>query len=408
MLTRFLRFCLRKLFFLGIFLHALIVIFCRVDTDNFMDRIFSLQIDPPAQTTLRSLLQESGKHPLRTIRGAVNQLLPSSSQPRALLATGASNQQRFVDFAHGLLNQVAARGANTISSKRDTVVASDEERDADILLPFEERKRKYALVQRLPSGDWWSSATIPREGSVGLNRVSAKQLVTKQSELVSIVPSQPVPADELPLFSTLKPLPVTKPKDDSKKPVTLPTRTLPAPKLLDYGVFCSFAPYFDSEGTEVGTNEIHCLVHESLQRRKARALRLQMLEKQKRLSQVEASTHKPAVDNSTGPADVNESAVASLEIDEEMRAIDEEPQPSLESTTPIFPTDETIQNLQKIMHPDETEIFKQALESLRAEFGVSELLEQTTIALDNLVRLRRNRILEGKSTPSELENQIGE
>jgi hypothetical protein len=373
-----------------------------------MDRIFSLQIDPPAQTTLRSLLQESGKHPLRTIRGAVNQLLPSSSQPRALLATGASNQQRFVDFAHGLLNQIAARGANTISSKRDTVVASDEERDADILLPFEERKRKYALVQRLPSGDWWSSATIPREGSVGLNRVSAKQLVTKQSELVSIVPSQPIPADELPLFSTLKPLPVTKPKDDSKKPVTLPTRTLPAPKLLDYGVFCSFAPYFDSEGTEVGTNEIHCLVHESLQRRKARALRLQMLEKQKRLSQVEASTHKPAVDSSIGPADVNESAVASLEIDEEMRAIDEEPQPSLESTTSIFPTDETIQNLQKIMHPDETEIFKQALESLRAEFGVSELLEQTDIALDNLVRLRRNRILEGKSTPSELENQIGE
>ncbi|CAG8740636.1 12015_t:CDS:2, partial [Acaulospora colombiana] len=339
--------------------HKILTVLSTIDTDNFMDRIFNFQVNPPAQTTLRSLLQESSKHPLRIIRGAVNQLLPSSSQPRALLAVGASNQQRFVDFAHGLLNQVAARGANTISSKRDTVVASDEERDAEILLPFEERKRKYALVQRLPSGDWWSSSTIPREGTVGLNRASAKQLVTKQAELVSIIPSQPVPSDEMPLFSTLKPLPVTKPKDDSKKPITLQTRTLPAPKLLDYGVFCTFAPYFDSEATE-------------------------MLEKQKRLSQVEASKHRPAVDSVTGVADINESAVAALEVDEEMRAIDEEPQRPVESKPPIFPSEEVLQNLKNIMHQDETEIFKQALESLRTEFGVTDLLEQTAIALDNL------------------------
>lgn len=363
-----------------------------------------------ARTSFRALLQDPSQHSLRVIRDSLNKLLPSSSQPRALLAIGASNQQRFCDFAQGLFDEIAANGYNAGLSRIDAAFPSDEEEEAEQSLPFENRKRKYALVQRLPTGDWWSSTTIPRDGDVGLTKAAAKALSIKQAELVSIVPSQPIPAEDMPLFSSLKPAPVIKSREDPKRSITLPNRTLPAPKLLDYGVYSTFAPYFDSENTEVGNDQIHQFVHESLQRRRARALRRQMIEKQQRLDQMESGLHKPAVESKT---DADETATTELERDTDMEVIDKTGQDVSKAMDGLsilqsgFPTEEALGNLQGHVPENEMEILKQAFTALRAEIGVSELLEHNTIALDNLVRLQRERLLSYNYTPSDLERQIG-
>jgi hypothetical protein len=66
-----------------------------------------------------------------------------------------------------------------------------------------------------------------------------------------------------------------------------------------------------------------------------------------------------------------------------------------------------LQNLQNIIPQDETEILKQAFVALRAEFGVSELLEENGIALDALISMQRDRLRQSNLTPSDLEQQIG-
>ena len=362
------------------------------------------------RTSFRALLQEPSKHSLRTIRGALNKLLPSSSQSRALLAVGASNQQRFCDFAQGLFDEIAAKGRSAGLSKRDASFPSEEEGDVEQSLPFENRKRKYALVQRLPTGDWWSSTTIPRNGEVGLTKAAARALPIKQAELVSIVPSQPIPAEDMPPFSSLKPAQVIKSREDPKKSITLPNRTLPAPKLLDYGVYSTFAPYFDSENTEVGNDQIHQLVHESLQRRKARALRKQMMEKQNRLEQTESASHGPAVDNQTG---ANEKAIAEPEKDVDMEAGDKighevsKAMDGLSIMQSNVPTDDALMSLLGHVPENEMEVLRQAFDALRAEIGVSDLLEQNAIALENLINLQRERLVNHSYTPTDLERQIG-
>lgn len=386
------------------------------DTDGLLDRLFNYPETSSHRVTIRSLLRDAPNYSLRFIRSAFNQLLPATSQPRALLATGAANQQRFVDLAQGLFNEISDRKANSIVPKRDVTSFSEDEDEAEKLLPVEDRKRKYALVQRLPTGDWWSSATIPRDGDVGLTRSAAKALSTKQAELVSIIPAQPIPADEMPLFSTLKPAPVpsVKSKEDLKKQsINLPNRTLPAPKLLDYGVYSTFAPCFDSENTEVGNDQIHQVVHESLQRRKARALRSQMIEKQKRLAQNEATTHKLAIEGSMEARGVDENAISApkkdyrMEVEDgnEMEAVDKSL--LLLSLENSFPSDEVLQNLQNVIPQNEADVLKQAFTTLRAEFGISELLEHVAIALDNLVDMQRERLREFDFVPSELEKDIG-
>ncbi|CAG7846205.1 SubName: Full=Uncharacterized protein {ECO:0000313/EMBL:CCA75231.1} [Serendipita indica DSM 11827] len=365
--------------------HKVLTILETLDADGLLDRLIQHPVMPSTRTTFRQLLREPAGNPLRTIRMAVRQLLPSASHPRALISTGAANQQRFCDFAQSLFDQVAARGS---SARTDAPFLTDGEEDAEKVLPLDERKRKYALVQRLPSGDWWSSATVPRDGDVGLTRAAAKMLATKQAELVSIIPSQPIPADEMPLFSSLKPTPVIKPRDESRKSITLPRKALPAPKLLDYGVFSTFAPYFDSENAEVGNDQIHQVVHESLQRRKARALRAKLLEKQKAIAEddtVALPTPKSGADM-TGV----ESAF------------------SIMSVQPQFPTDEALQNLQNIIPQHEGEILKEAFAALRVEFGVSELLEHIALALDSIVSMQKERMKEGQLTPSDLEQEMAD
>ncbi|KIM26008.1 hypothetical protein M408DRAFT_198354 [Serendipita vermifera MAFF 305830] len=389
--------------------HKILTVLEAIDTDGLLDRLFKLPTAANTRTSFRALLQDPSKQSLRVVRDALKQLLPSSSQPRALLSIGASNQQRFYDFAQGLFDEIAADGSNKALLKRDSAFLSEDEEDAEHVLPFENRKRKYALVQRLPTGDWWSSATIPRDGDVGLTKAAAKALSIKQAELVSIIPSQPIPPEEMSLFSSLKPQAVIKSREDPKRSMTLPNKTLPAPKLLDYGVYSTFAPYFDSEGTEIGNDQIHQVVHESLQRRKARALRKQMIEKQKRLEQAEAATHRALIPNATG---ADEQAILALEKDADMDVADSAAQDVSKAMDGLsilqsnFPTEEALGNLQGHVPENEMEVLKQAFKALRAEIGVSELLEHNAIALDNLIRMQRDRLLKLDYTPSDLERQI--
>ncbi|KAG8759499.1 hypothetical protein FRC14_005787 [Serendipita sp. 396] len=380
--------------------HKVLTILETIDTDGLLDRLLYFPPGSSIRCSFRSILQDQSAHSLRTIRSALNQLLPSSSHPRSLIAVGASNQQRFYDFAQALFNQVSAHNSGLLGTTlNDAKIEIDDSTVGKSLLP-EERKRKYALVQRLPSGDWWSSATVPREGDVGLTRGAIRSLATGQAELVSIVPSQPIPAEEMSSFSTLKQVPVFKSKDDPRRLITLPSKSSPAPKLLDYGVYSTFAPYFDSESAEIGNDQVHSLVSESMQRRRARALRAQLLGRADHISQSDISrqSFKSSVDA------MKENSHSLLGGDQEMKDGGDTNSRAIERT---FSTLELVESLRNIVPEDESESLKQAFSALQAELGVTELLEENAIALDNLVRMQSDRIKQGELTPSDLEREIG-
>ncbi|KAG8825848.1 hypothetical protein FRC19_010322 [Serendipita sp. 401] len=381
--------------------HKVLTILETIDTDGLLDRLLYFPPGSSIRCSFRSILQDQSAHSLRTIRSALNQLLPSSSHPRSLIAVGASNQQRFYDFAQALFNQVSAHNSGLLGTTlNDAKIEIDDSTVGKSLLP-EERKRKYALVQRLPSGDWWSSATVPREGDVGLTRGAIRSLATGQAELVSIVPSQPIPAEEMSSFSTLKQVPVFKSKDDPRRLITLPSKSSPAPKLLDYGVYSTFTPYFDSESAEIGNDQVHSLVSESMQRRRARALRAQLLGRADHISQSDISrqSFKSSVDA------MKENSHSLLGGDQEMKDGGDTNSRAIERT---FSTLELVESLRNIVPEDESESLKQAFSALQAELGVTELLEENAIALDNLVRMQSDRIKQGELTPSDLEREIAE
>ncbi|KAG8829800.1 hypothetical protein FRC17_006006 [Serendipita sp. 399] len=381
--------------------HKVLTILETIDTDGLLDRLIFFPPGSSTRSSFRSILQDQAAHSLRIIRSALNQLLPSSSHPRSLIAVGASNQQHFCDFAQGLFNQISTHNTGILGTTLDDAkLEADDSTVGKALLP-EERKRKYALVQRLPTGDWWSSATVQREGDVGLTRNAAKALTTGQAELVSIIPSQPIPTEDMPSFSSLKQIPVFKAKDDPRRSVNLPGKSYPAPKLLDYGVYSTFAPYFDSESAELGNDQIHSIVSESMQRRRARALRTQLLEKVDKKAQIEQIDQ--SLVSPTSP--MKEESGPRLGADEEMK---EHEDVDSNSIGRAFDTLELMQTLRNIVPEGENEALKQAFSALQAELGVSELLEENAIALDNLVRMQTDRIKRGDWTPSALEREIAQ
>lgn len=367
---------------------------CSADTNSLLDRVFNGQsVSGPSSipsTSLRKLLLDASNSTLARIRAAVANLLPISSHPRALLSPAAAQQQRFCELVLDLLSQATARTSaiNNIDLK-----LQNNDEDLPELRP-EDRKRQYALVQRLPTGDWWSSSVIPRAGISGLTRAEATALSTKQAELVAIIPSLPIPPEDVGTLGSLRPL-VSKHrelKEDSSMDVYLPRRKVPTPKLLDYGLYSSFCPSYDSHGAELGPEQTYEIKSDSLLKKRARAARNALLEKQKRAAIAAETEHQPAVDESS--EDVN---MESDPMDEDTLE-QENPSPAETSKEKVQPTShfsahEAIRQLHGLLPPEETATLKEALRVLDLEVGVSELISQISVALDRLVGLQNERLL---------------
>lgn len=108
------------------------------------------------------------------------------------------------------------------------------------------KRRKYALVQKLPNGEWWSSLSLDSAGTEAELK-SFNSLNIGHAELVSILPS---PAASMKSTTTLGDLFTGKqpaPRSKLPGPLSMSTGTF-----LDYGPYASFAPAFDSEGAVVG------------------------------------------------------------------------------------------------------------------------------------------------------------
>jgi hypothetical protein len=186
---------------------ALLPILEPADTQGLLDRVF-----PDNSASLRALLSEDT--PVADLTAAIAHLRPISSRPRARLSPTAAQQLRFCNLALSLLQQLGP-SPNLCSTH-------------------------YALVQHLPSGDWWSSIT-------SLDSPSA--LHTANADLVAVLPT---PSSSTHQHNTLAAY-STRSVSHPKPP---PHRRVSTGVFLDYGPYSTFAPSFDQDGEIVGRHQL--------------------------------------------------------------------------------------------------------------------------------------------------------
>ena len=245
------------------------------------------------------------------------------------------------------------------------------------------RQRKYALVQRLPSGDWWtsSSADVPGSDSKAL-----KDLRTAHAELVSVLPSISTPDASVPTLGEFY---------AGKR--MLGKAKLPGPRyvscgaFLDYGPYASFAPSFDSEGADAGRTsleEVYWRKHEKgKMKQKATALvgRMHMLSTETDMDVDEADS----VQKMHVVADVPQ-----LPDSQTQRLDEDEPLPQ---SVPIDPAlleiDEAKSAVTTLSLPeDETKALQIMLDNLGREEAISDLLAKNAKALRRLEVLQHERL----------------
>jgi len=193
---------------------ALLPILEPADTQGLLDRVF-----PDNSASLRALLSKDT--PVADLTAAIAHLRPISSRPRARLSPTAAQQLEFCNLALSLLEQVAP---------------------SPNLYPA-----RYALVQHLPSGDWWSSITSFDSPSL---------LHTANADLVAVLPTPSSSTNNsLAAYSTRS---VSNPKPP-------PHRRVSTGVFLDYGPYSTFAPSFDQDGEIVGRQQLgQALFHRNL------------------------------------------------------------------------------------------------------------------------------------------------
>jgi hypothetical protein len=224
-------------------------------------------------------------------------------------------------------------------------------------------KRKYALMQKLSGGEWWTSINSEFGASSEDGR-ALKDLPTAHAELVAILPSPSTSAK--PDLS----VPVPTLGSYAKKPLG-PKSRLMGPRrtscgsFLDYGLFTSFAPSFEGEGVEVGRTGLG----ETLWR----------WEERKRAREIERS--KPGSVVEIGEVDMD--TLNSQEIS--MNSVSEE-------AANEDLAKGTEDGLEGLLPAYEVAAIKAALGTLELEGAVNELLERIRRALIRLEELQRLRL----------------
>src|ERR1700733_8065084 len=150
-----------------------------------MDRVFPV-LDHSTWLSLRNILEQFHHHPLKVLRSAVQHLLPLSSEPRASQSPTAAQQLRFCNLALSLLDQASFQTV-PVPLSLSSILQEQEDDHTPVV-----SKRKYALLQHLPTGDYWSSLSSDTTASL-------KDLPSANAELVAILPT--------PLETASKPVP---------------------------------------------------------------------------------------------------------------------------------------------------------------------------------------------------------
>ncbi|KAF8238393.1 hypothetical protein L208DRAFT_1387642 [Tricholoma matsutake] len=308
-----------------------------IDTQGLLDRVFPVT-EHSTSLSLRSLLEQFNQHPLKVLRSAVQHLFPISSLPRASLSPTALQQLRFCNLALSLLHQ-ASRHTVPVPLSLTSILPTDHEIEQDSPTHPVSR-RKYALLQHLPTGDYWTSLNSDAALSTAL-----RDLPTANAELVAILPtpletsSKHVPS--LGSYKPSKPLAPFKPLPPQRRVTTC--------QFLDYGIWASFAPAFDHDAQVVGPSELGELIYSWEQRRTDRIALWQ------------------------------ETREGTGTIEEVL------PEPS--------PPQDLDAQLEELLPPDEVKGIKAALGSLQLENAVQELLERNRRALLRLEELQRLRLM---------------
>jgi hypothetical protein len=195
------------------------------------------------------------------LQSAVQPLFPVFAHPRSRPSAPAAQQLKFCNLALSLLDQSSFRTTESILDletiippppeatsvgTNDATPDASKSIDAPLASPDLPRKRKFALMQRLPSGEWWTSLN---SDNTSLNGLDFKNLPTAHAELVAILPSVTTPeasGSSVPTLGSLSR------KLHAKKHILPGPRHLSTGSFLDYGPNASFAPSFEQDGVEVG------------------------------------------------------------------------------------------------------------------------------------------------------------
>ncbi|KAF8633915.1 hypothetical protein AX15_001101 [Amanita polypyramis BW_CC] len=337
------------------------------DSQGLLDRVFPLPAHTPIQGSfsLRTLLKQPAQHSLWVLRAAVQNLFPLSlSHPRSCPSDTAVQQHRFCKIALSLVDQASR---NVVRIPPTTTSFLDSDQDAtpgspslDDELPDAAKTqpqpstgpahKKYALMQHLPSGDYWSSLNANIHNSTK----QLKDLSLGNAELVAIFPTPST-------SSSATSIPTLGSYHDSK--ITTSTsqlseqRQVSVGSFLDYGTWASFAPSFDHNGEIVGRSELAELLYHREQRDMAR-------EERKR-------------QRSEGTGNI-------VELEEK---IPEEDVLKSELAQPI----DIDAQLEGPWLSNQAAALKNALSCLNLENAISELLERNRKALQRLEELQKAR-----------------
>ncbi|KAM6498347.1 hypothetical protein JOM56_006295 [Amanita muscaria] len=338
------------------------------DSQGLLDRVFPLPSDAPSQGSfsLRTLLKQASQHPLWVLRAAVQNLFPlSSSHLRSRPSETAIQQHRFCKVALSLLDQ-ASRNVFpvplTVTSllDSDSAAASDspatDDGSAGTAKDAYSYKR-YALVQHLPSGDYWTSLNADIHSSTK----QLKDLSLGNAELAAVfpTPSKSDSATSVPLLGSYH---TQKVASTTGQPAG--QRRVPSGTFLDYGLWSSFAPSFDHGYQVVGRRKLGELLYHREKKWEAR--------------NQEESIQSASIVEVEDNADSGE-----------------------------FHTD-TDAKLDELLPSDLEESLKDALRCLELENAVDELMEKNRRALRRLEELQRERLSKSDGGPSQVEEDSEE
>ncbi|KAJ6574004.1 hypothetical protein DFH09DRAFT_1032243 [Mycena vulgaris] len=323
-----------------------------IDSQGLLDRVYPLEQSSSSANTvsLRTLLTNSQEHTLSTLRTAVNSLLPISVHPRAPTPVPATQQQRFCDVALSLLDQASF---HPLSLDIDSILPQ-EPADDEPTRPIATSNKRYALMQHLPGGDYWTSANLPLSTAPETGPADLKDLPTGHADLVAIFPAPSAAASTsaLPkLGDYIRPPAAV--YDPPRPKVNPAKRRVTRGSFLDYGPWASFAPSWVQNGSEIGMRQMGEVYAQRAQRYREK-------------------------------------------LQARQRAIDSEQSVFVEEAKEPPPETETshadVEALQDILAPAEIESLKSVLGSLELENAVQELLRRNRKALQRLGQLQVERL----------------
>jgi hypothetical protein len=221
------------------------------------------------------------------------------------------------------------------------------------------RKQRYALMQRLPTGEWWTSLNSDLHSSSDL-----KDLPTAHAELVAILPAAPRSKSDTKDIPTL----------GSYAPKKVPSgikQKLPAPRhvscgsFLDYGPYASFAPSFDQDGKEVGKAQLGEVISGWAE-----------VKKRRELATMQTASVVEVIEDAQDDTPIGILEGNSQQKDKH-RAVDGQ---------------DIVDSLDGLLSRCQIDAFKSTMESLELEAGVQELLDRNRRALERLEVLQAKRL----------------